>query len=143
MLAYKFRGADQIPFALDIILNQRLYCSCPSKFNDPLEGFFTSMILESKNPQRTIEASHEVIRERSHLRVCSLSMIFDFIPLWAYYASDFSGLAIEVEISEEAPEVKKIRYTNYPSLGLLPQDDPKQAACESLCMKREEWSHEN
>ena len=141
MLAYKFRGADQVAFAVDIILNKRLYCSSPSKLNDPLEGFFSAMVFESI--ERAKQAYRDVIQERSHLSVCSLSTTYDFIPLWAYYASNFTGLAIEVEIPADVAEVKHVRYTNYPTLGSLPEDNPGEAARESLCMKREEWRHES
>lgn len=134
MLAYKFRGADQIPFALDIIVNQRLYCSNPSTFNDPLEGAFSSIIFEGI--EHTKKAHDQVMPECLNLCICSLSMTLE-----SYYASGFSGIAIEIDIPKEALEVKVIRYTNYPALGSLAQDDPERAAIESLCMKRKEWSH--
>jgi hypothetical protein len=140
MLAYKFRSAAQVPYALDIVLNQRLYCSDKSAFNDPQEGAFLSMFWESQD--RNTQAIKDVLEAQTHLRICSLTRTCEFIPLWAYYASGFSGLAIEVELPDDAPEIRDVRYTNDRSIGLLHVDDTKRGALESLCMKREEWSLE-
>ncbi|MGD9874527.1 MAG: hypothetical protein AB7T27_09695 [Kiritimatiellia bacterium] len=48
MKAYKFKSAAQIPHALDIILNNRLYCADWSSLNDPMEGVFSYSYKETK-----------------------------------------------------------------------------------------------
>jgi len=140
MTTYKFRSADQLPYALDIIFNQRLYCASKAQLNDPQEGWFDYMPWESR--EREQHGVQSVVSEQSKLRICSLTATCKYIPLWAYYASGFSGLALELDIPEEAPEMSAMRYTNDRSIGLLHIDDPRRAARESLCMKRAEWSHE-
>ena len=41
MLAYKFRSANQLEYAFDVVLNNRLHCADWRKLNDPMEGMFS------------------------------------------------------------------------------------------------------
>ena len=38
---YKYRRLDNLEFALDILVNHRLWASEFTKLNDPMEGLFT------------------------------------------------------------------------------------------------------
>lgn len=150
MIAYKFRSEGQFDFALDVIYGRRLYCSSTSDFNDPSEGAFGAMVLDSVD--QAVAAQQKVIEHRRHLRVCSLSKNCGQVLLWAYYASGFTGLAIAVEIPEPqtysplAPEgdikVREIRYCQRLHLGTLPHDDVVAAAYESIAAKSTAWDHE-
>ena len=140
MKAYKFRGADQFPFALDIILNKRLYCADWRDFNDPVEGTFYALEGGSEYEKKV----ERVIREKKNLRVCSLSHTYDSHLLWAHYASGFSGLALEVDLPEGNSEIKK--ELNYPNVftrlsGNDPRD-PSEIAEQILTSKYMEWKYE-
>lgn len=106
--AYKFRASSQIAFALDIIINQRLYCSGWRSLNDPMEGRF-SYSYNSASEVDPFKDSEIVIREKRFLKICSLSTSYKSHLMWAHYASGFDGLAIEVEIP--TGHVKYVHYT--------------------------------
>ena len=43
MKLYKFRSFDNIEYTLDILINERLYCSSHEALNDPFEGLFSTI----------------------------------------------------------------------------------------------------
>lgn len=140
MKAYKFRGADQIPFALDIILNNRLYCADWRDFNDSCEGMFFALEGDLEY-EKIVEA---VIREKKEIRICSLSKTYDSHLLWAHYASGFSGLAIEVDLPEGHPEIKKKVDCSKGFTRLTEDDkrDPSKIADKLLSSKHKDWAYE-
>jgi hypothetical protein len=142
MLAYKFRGPDQLQFAFDIILNGRLYCADWSRLNDPMEGYFRYNFHDQKEEDAKREAAR-IMREKSGLRVCSLASTFESHLLWAHYAAAFTGMAIEVDIPFPHASVREIEYRdNFPSFTFPQQYDPLQAAQTVLSSKYNEWQYE-
>ncbi len=142
MKAYKFRGADQIPYALDIIFNNRLYCSNWSELNDPNEGAFayTCTAETQSNYKEQIE---EIIQEKMRLKVCSLSKTYDSHLLWAHYASGFRGVAIEVELPDTSPAIKAIEYgAVFASIAIDHYRDSIEVAEKVLSSKYLDWSYE-
>ncbi len=142
MKAYKFKAAQQIPHAFDIIFNNRLYCADWSALNDPMEGMFAYSYKSAKEDdvKRTVAS---IVREKQQIRVCSLSETFDCHLLWSHYASGFSGLAIEVELPDDSPEVRKVNYRGvFAGLTMDGHVDPQQAAEDILGSKYVEWSYE-
>lgn len=103
MRAYKFRSAAKIEFALDIILRRRLYCGDWRSMNDPMEGLF--MYPTRGDVPQVQERIKGIGDAKSAYRVCSLSADFQSHLLWAHYASGFDGLAIEVELPDNDPDV--------------------------------------
>jgi hypothetical protein len=71
MLAYKFRSPSQIEFALDILFNNRLYCSDWSSLNDPMEGVF-SYSHKSTDETDYTKLLDEIRLEKKKIRICSL-----------------------------------------------------------------------
>ena len=142
MRAYKFRGSDQFDLALDIIFNNRLYCSDWSRLNDPMEGSFVY------SHSSTDEADYksivqEIIEKKQQIRICSLSRTFDCHLLWAHYASGFDGLAVEVELPEDDERIKDVFYRGvFGHLAMKNGLDPSQAAHEVLSSKYSEWKYE-
>lgn len=144
MKAYKFKAAEQIPHAFDIIFNSRLYCADWSNLNDPMEGMFAysypSGTAKKNDIKRTVE---KIVREKKRLRVCSLSETFDCHLLWSHYASGFSGLAIEVDLPDDSPDVRKVEYRGvFAGVRMDGEIDPQQAAEAILSSKYAEWSYE-
>jgi hypothetical protein len=143
MKAYKFKAAHQIPHAFDIIFNSRLYCADWSNLNDPMEGMFAYSFksADEEDVKRTVE---KIVREKKQLRVCSLSETFDCHLLWSHYASGFSGLAIEVELPDDSPAVRKVNYRGvFAGVNFHGHDiDAQQAAEDILGSKYVEWAYE-
>lgn len=142
MRVYKFRSSSQLPFALDIIFNNRLYCADWRTLNDPMEGMFVYSY-QSTDERDSTEEVAEIVRHKKQLRVCSLSGTFDCHLLWAHYASGFDGLAIEVELPERSPVIRKVEYRGvfgYVSIG--GSLTPSQAAEQVLSSKYREWEYE-
>jgi hypothetical protein len=142
MKAYKFKGADQIPHAFDIIFNNRLYCADWATLNDPMEGAFAYSYesLDERDVKATVA---KIIREKQQLRVCSLSATFDCHLLWSHYASGFSGLAIEVELPDRSPVVRTVNYRGvFAALNIRKRINPYEAAREILGSKYSEWEYE-
>lgn len=144
MKAYKFKGAEQIPHAFDIIFNSRLYCADWSNLNDPMEGMFAySCKSEEREEQDIKNVVAQIVREKKKLRVCSLAETFDCHLLWSHYASGFSGMAIEVELPDNSPAIRKVNYRGvFASVTLDGGIDPYQAAEDILGSKYSEWSYE-
>ena len=109
MKAYKFRSASQIAFTLDIIFNRRLFCSDWKMLNDPMEGMFVFSHQTSDGYDYKKEIQ-QIIEEKKRLKVCSLSATYESHLLWAHYAGGFDGCAIEIEIPDNDPRIKKIEY---------------------------------
>ena len=142
MRAYKFRSSSQIAWALDIIFNTRLFCADWNQLNDPMEGVFVYSY-RSTDERDCREEVAKIIKDKKHLRVCSLSRTFDSHLLWAHYASGFDGLAIEVELPDDSPKVKEIQYRGV--FGHVSSDGdltPTEAAEQILSSKYKEWEYE-
>lgn len=141
MKAYKFRSSSQLPFALDIMFNNRLHCSDWRNLNDPMEGMFAySYNATDERDFRDEVAS--IVKHKQQLKVCSLSKTFDCHLLWAHYASGFTGLAIEVELPQ-SPAVKIVKYRGvFASVSFENPRPPYDIASEILSSKYAEWSYE-
>ena len=144
MKAYKFKGAEQVPHAFDIIFNSRLYCADWSSLNDPMEGMFEYTYKSDVKQEEDIKnVVAQIVREKKHLRVCSLSETFDCHLLWSHYASGFSGLAIEVELPDNSPAIHKVDYRGvFAGVNLNGRVNAQRAAEEILGSKYSEWAYE-
>ncbi len=144
MRAYKFKGAAQIPHAFDIIFNSRLYCADWSTLNDPMEGMFAYSYESAEKQVDDIKnVVAQIVREKKQLRVCSLSETFDCHLLWSHYASGFSGLAIEVELPDNSPAIRKVGYRGvFAGVTLDGRVNAQVAAEKILSSKYSEWSYE-
>ena len=141
MIAYKFRSSTQIPLALDILFERRLYCAEWQTLNDIVEG-----TIATSSPHHRVEAfrSHAAAVQKymQDLRVCSLSMTFNSHLLWAHYASAWDGLALEIEIPDSSPEIHKVDYGGFmcvvdPDIHTVAED-----AIRVLSNKHFEWAYE-
>ncbi|MCE8001849.1 hypothetical protein [Billgrantia ethanolica] len=142
MRAYKFRSASQIAFALDIIINRRLFCADWKTLNDPMEGMFVYS-RQSTDGYDYKEEVQQIIEEKKGLKVCSLSGTFDSHLLWAHYAGGFDGCAIEVEIPDNHPCVKRTEYRGVFAHVSMPNGHaPEELANQVLSSKYQEWSYE-
>jgi len=140
--AYKFRSSSQLPFALDIIFNSRLYCADWRNLNDPMEGMFVYSYRTSDGRDYKEEVA-QIIEHKKQLKLCSLSKTFDCHLLWAHYASGFDGLAIEVELPDRSPVIKSVDYRGvFASVSFDTPMPPDRAAEAVLSSKYQEWAYE-
>ena len=148
MKAYKFRGADQIPFALDILLKRRLYCADWRMLNDPLEGSFSyrystlSQHGVSLNTDYFDEQAELVVDEKKKKKVCSLSLTLKSPLLWAHYASGFTGLALEIDLPDVDDRIHGVTYCDNPSLDVASGNQPSFMANQVLSKKFSAWRYE-
>lgn len=142
MRAYKFRSADRMEFVFDILFNQRLYCAEWHTLNDPVEGVFVYSH-SGQNREAAEDFMKVVQEEKTHLRVCSLSKTLDSHLLWAHYAGGFSGVAIEVELDENEPEIVDMSYRGvFAGVNESENVDPAIVAREVLSSKYDAWAYE-
>jgi len=118
MILYKYRSLANLEYILDIILNQRLYCSTYPELNDPFEGLFVTTttitvadFLKNKMvfPMFVkLPIKLEKVKEAKDLfggaidkvKICSLSSDLNDVRLWSYYADGHKGIVFEIDFSE-------------------------------------------
>ena len=111
--AYKYRGGrgilDKDGFSIferDVttLANNQLYLPTKDELNDPTEGVYGDdalrmfFIFFSEYSNNVEEQYNKFTDKFSNVGVYSLSKSFDNELLWAYYASDHTGFAIEYDI---------------------------------------------
>lgn len=142
MIVYKFRTAEQLPYALDILYNRRLYCADWSTLNDPMEGSFYFQA-SSADAERVKSGIEEVIAHKRRLRVASLAATLDCHLLWAHYAAGFTGLAVEVELPDKDRAIRRVNYRGvFAELRMSPTFSAEVAAQAVLSSKYLEWAYE-
>ncbi|MCW8831230.1 MAG: DUF2971 domain-containing protein [Gammaproteobacteria bacterium] len=118
MKLYKFRSLDNMDYALDIILNERLYCPEYSELNDPFEGLFNQLMPGSfdsgfdngfSTSNKTISNVDELLADSYHTRVCSLTSDLHDVRLWSHYADSHRGIAIELDFTNRIDDVTEVK----------------------------------
>jgi hypothetical protein len=154
MLLYKYKSLKNLDHALDILLNQRLYCSPYLELNDPFEGLFSASIHlppreRAKYPFFRLPNSFRVTKSvddlpydsKDRVRICSLSASPSGILLWSHYADGHKGIAIELDASGLEGTIYEVKYADVLpqySYTLLGMPTPQ----ELLTHKTEHWKYE-
>lgn len=139
MLAYKFRGSENPKFTLDILTHNRLYCADWQTLNDPMEGTYDTLVVD---PAKRLSALATIREQKLKLRVCSLSETYKSHAMWAYYASSFQGVAIEIEFIGES-QLTRIDYASGSRIqNWAEASDPYRIAREILSTKHSDWQRE-
>ncbi|MEM8484282.1 MAG: hypothetical protein AAF564_01975, partial [Bacteroidota bacterium] len=130
----KYRGLENLEFALDIFINQRLYAANFQALNDPMEGrFIYSRGSLSQDELRMIRGS------KSDYNILSLSESCQNMLMWSYYGAGHKGFVVGVEIDDESTETEPVNYVE--DLKLNERDDG-DIAKNILSKKLALWSHE-
>ena len=122
---YKFRSFEGLEFLLDIILNERLFCSLYTNLNDPFEGMFVSIVnsFRSFRPgipkpphaipykEKKYKSIDELPLDLSGSRICSLSSDCNDVRLWAHYADSQRGIAIQIRFDDSNLNLHEVRYS--------------------------------
>jgi len=131
MKLYKFRqlANDQdLSRLLDIIETNRFWCSKFSEMNDPIEGIFYAT-----NPSNTTD----LYNKKNRIKICSFSAeeAFHNPIMWGYYVEGFRGVAIEIEVEDNNPNIHKVEYIS---------DVPNTNHINTiLTSKLAAWAHEH
>jgi len=134
---FKFRSEEQFGYAMDIILNKRLYCADWRKMNDPMEG---GAVPDVDKVYSGEIAYNKVVDVKQKLRICSLSTTFNSHLLWAHYANGFKGMSIEVDVPVGL--LTEVICTDDLSDNFPDTRDPELIARECLRRKHAEWEYE-
>jgi len=138
-ILYKYRSLQNFGRFVDILINQRLYCSVFTELNDPMEGFFWHSRSLSK------KRLNEIMKEKFSYRICSLSQSWQDIGLWTFYADEGRGCCIGVEPTDDTWEKKVLQYNNdlqnYDELNRLYGE--VEAISIILNTKLSRWSNES
>ena len=130
MILYKYRSLTNLERVLDIILNQRLYCSKYEELNDPFEGLFIETINITMSDFRRMKRfpplfakmpiKIEKVRKAKDLnffdgaidkiKICSLSSDLKDVRLWSYYADGHKGIVFEVDFTGLEANIHKVKY---------------------------------
>ena len=138
-ILYKYRSLQNFGRFVDILINQRLYCSNFTELNDPMEGFFWhSRSLSGKRLK-------EIMKEKFSYRICSLSQSWQDIGLWTFYADEGRGCCIGVESTDDTWKKRVIQYDNdLPNFDELKNNYGEIMAIESILnTKLCRWSNES
>jgi hypothetical protein len=138
--AFRFRREEDPQFTIDILRNGRLYCADWKLLNDPMEGTYDTLVTDP-DPQKHKAAVIAIYEQKVRLRVCSLSRSYKSHAMWAYYASEYRGAAIEIEFP--AGTLKPIDYASGMRIqSWVQHSDPYRLACEILTTKHRDWERE-
>ena len=98
LMLYKYRSPQQLQFALDILLNKRLYASRVSDLNDPMEGLWHYSGKDILWPKEIRYVDEQVEK----YRVASLSANPTSTLMWSHYADSHRGIAIGLSFRRSA-----------------------------------------
>jgi hypothetical protein len=139
MKFYKYRSLQNLWHVLDVAVNQRLYCAPWIDLNDPLEGRYEAYFGNKvKDPDRLVG---KIEGKRNKYRIASLSSDPENFLLWSHYADGHKGVAIEVEIPEENPDLFKVIYSPFSSI-FSDSIQLKEDMRHIFNGKTEEWEYE-
>jgi hypothetical protein len=116
---------------LDILINNRLYAARYVELNDPMEGFYKAVGLNSNQIE-------DIYNHKNILKITSFSANPRSILMWSHYADSHRGIAIGVKLSE-AVQPEKIDYLRtLPRINSFQRHTPKQI----LKSKLQFWKYE-
>ena len=143
MLLYKYKSFEVFHQAVDILLNQRIYCPTPSQLNDPLEGLLGVTLPEHPETEsfdKKMMKSFRFWLAAKYLldkhRICSFSASPVNPLMWSYYGSGHSGMCLELDVSEWNDSIFPVEYVD--DLAII-----DQSSIQSLLKyKLVDWKHE-
>lgn len=114
---YKYVGPSYVDRIFAIDNHVTLKCGYPAEFNDPYELFLT---MDFQEKPELIAFYTDVIGQLPQLPTTCFSKSPSVIPMWAHYATNLQGFAIELDeakISTACPQsgFGNVDYQNKPS----------------------------
>ncbi len=148
---YKFKSLSSEPefeYVLDILKNFRLYSPCRSQVNDPFEGLSIDFYphVAGSGYARTAGVLHAIVTElldRYHF--ISFSEEVRNPILWAYYASNYSGVCFEFSTSNTLKDVVPIEYNDETAISIGEEEmikNEQEILMQALSVKSKYWEYE-
>ncbi|ACA86733.1 DUF2971 domain-containing protein [Shewanella woodyi] len=134
MRLYKYRGFENLEFALDIFINQRLFAADFKSLNDPMEGRY----IYSKGMLSKEEISR-IRGRKSEFKILSLSETAVNMLMWSYYCEGHKGFAVGVEVLDQGVSIEPVTYVDDLKLD---KEEGGDIAKAILTKKLKLWSHE-
>ena len=133
MILYKYRDFNNLEFALDIFINQRLFAANFKALNDPMEGRFVyTKGMLSPDDLMMIRGS------KARYNILSLGHRPDNMLMWSYYAGGHTGFVVGVEVKDDHVEVEPIQYVEELNIDRNVDNLPKIILSRKLRL----WDHE-
>ncbi len=153
LFKYIAMKGDHLSYALDMVVNNRLYLSTSDQKNDPYEGEFridNSAVHDLVNGAAEVEGAFTSLRHFiDQTRFTSFCTAATNPLLWAHYAGGYSGIAIEYDIPEDDPAVELLRvryeqarHISYEACLRIINGTDKAHRHGLLITKRPEWEYE-
>jgi len=120
---------------LDILVNKRLYAAAFEEMNDPMEGFYTA------DPDIPVESLDALKVEQKNLKFCSLSKYHNSPLMWAHYANGNRGIAIGIEVKDDA-DLREVIYGAHSHL-IASKPTTIERAKDVLSFKADFWRYED
>jgi hypothetical protein len=100
---YRFRRLDQdnLEKEIDAITKSYLYAPTFETLNDPMEAFFgvSTNVYSGDSLQEAVDHGTRVREQLAQLNyqigIISMTNSLENLPMWAYYANNFSGICLE------------------------------------------------
>ena len=127
------RDLDRIKY---ILHTGKFYMAEWKDLNDPMEGYFLHYAQDT-----SLYKSHlkRLMKYKYEQRICCLSKDSHNIFLWATYTNNFKGLAIEVTLNSNHPNLFRVKYKKeLPIVSINENTGPK----EILYHKTNPWRYE-
>lgn len=140
MLLYKYKSLENLWQILDIVVNRRLYCCSWQELNDPLEGRY-EIYLGNKSQKAEAIMQERIEGARNGLRIASLSTDVTNFLMWSHYANGHKGVAVEVEIPDDDPELSEVTYSPFSSI-FMGKEETLYNLHHLFTSKTEEWAYE-
>ena len=161
---YKFRGirtdckaCEEVDLSrIEDILKGNLYCSDWRKLNDVLEGKYYYEETYGSSPDsstRKLIFGERLQKQKEACKVCSLTTDLTDPLMWTFYASENSGVAIEIKLPYSEEEIVPMTYSEtIPVLDLALQKNVDKSDVDGswtraiarhvLTHKTNAWKHE-
>lgn len=142
MLLYKYRGLSNLQFALDIIINGRMFAAPFEHLNDPMEGSY-----HHGPSQLSPEQIDVLYGEKAKYRLLSLAKRCNSTLMWSHYSESHAGMAIGVLVNHPTAHGVDVQYVDNLNLKIAPHDpdidpDYRDIAKNILSRKLRPWAYE-
>jgi hypothetical protein len=146
---YRYRPLSDSTFVreLNTILEKFVFCPLIKQMNDPMEGSHreSAMFRKSRFYEKKLAG---VLEAKAKLGVASFSEVFDHEPMWAHYASNFTGICVAYsfqKLLKQLPdeyEFIRMTYSERPPVLLRSKKSPDEMAKLALSTKTLRWMTE-
>lgn len=143
---YRYRSLRDFDREINAIESASLHCAAYSDLNDPMEGLYSSTVLQRKS--KHFEEIRAIVADKQSAHgICSFSEVNNNELMWAHYANEFRGICIGYSfgslLSRLPDDVEFVRL-NYsekaPTLQTLM--GPVHSARRALSCKSYKWLYE-